>query len=107
MDLREIQVASGKWRDRNFPDHTGEQAFMGMVEELGEIAHHRLKREQGIRGDRVDHEAEIRDGCADLIIFMMGLANNEGFDILDAVNEAWATVSQRDWIKFPGNGVDK
>jgi NTP pyrophosphatase (non-canonical NTP hydrolase) len=76
----------------------------GMTEELGEICHHLLKRHQGIRGEGVDHEAEIRDGCADLIIFMMGLADHEEFDLLEAVNEAWDQVKQRDWIKFPHDG---
>jgi NTP pyrophosphatase (non-canonical NTP hydrolase) len=79
--------------------------MLGMTEELGEIAHHILKRAQGIRGGDVDHEAEIRDGCADLVIFMMGLADLEGFDLLTAINEAWDGVKHRDWVLHPKNGV--
>jgi NTP pyrophosphatase (non-canonical NTP hydrolase) len=78
-----------------------------MVEELGELAHHVLKRQQGIRGEEVDHEAEIRDACADLVIFMMGLADLEEFGLLEAINEAWDTVKRRDWVKYPQNGVDQ
>jgi len=91
----------------NFPAQTREQVFQGMVEEMGEIAHHLLKREQGIRGEEVDHDAEIRDGCADLVIFMMGLADLEGFVLMDAIQEAWNEVKRRDWMRFPQNGVDK
>jgi NTP pyrophosphatase (non-canonical NTP hydrolase) len=78
-----------------------------MAEELGEIAHHLLKREQGIRSEGIDHAAEIRDGCADLIIFMMTLADNEGFILAEALNEAWDQVRRRDWIAFPHDGVSR
>lgn len=105
MDLREIQVATGHWRDHNFPGHTTQDAFMGMVEELGEISHAILKRKQGIRGTDEEHSAAIRDGCADLIIFMCGLAQNEHFDLLDAINVAWDEVKDRDWVKYPEKGV--
>lgn len=102
--LRQVQDASGAWRDRNFPGHTGQQAFMGMVEELGEISHHLLKRSQGIRGSGEFHDTEIRDGCADLIIFMCGLANDEGFDLETILDETWAKVSKRNWVKDPEKG---
>lgn len=105
MDLREIQVAVRQWRWENFPSNTGYDSFLGMVEEIGEIGHHMLKRRQGIRKE--DHDAEIRDGCSDLIIFMMGLADAEGFDLLDVLNKTWVEVSQRDWVKYPGNGVTR
>jgi NTP pyrophosphatase (non-canonical NTP hydrolase) len=105
MDLREIQVEHRRWIDHNFPGETKHQSVFGMMEELGELCHHLLKRDQGIRGGDVDHAAEIRDACADLVIFMMTLADNEGFDLLNAINEAWEEVKQRDWVKYPGNGV--
>jgi NTP pyrophosphatase (non-canonical NTP hydrolase) len=103
--LRLVQAEHRVWIMQNFPGETKWQAFVGMAEELGEIAHHLLKREQGIRGEGVDHAAEIRDGCADLVIFMMTLADNEGFDLMDAINEAWDQVKKRDWVSFPKNGV--
>jgi len=90
----------------NFPKQTRLEIFAGMAEELGELAHHLLKRDQGIRGGDVDHEAEIRDACADLVIFMMGLADLEGFVLMDVIEEAWVEVKDRDWVRFPRNGVD-
>lgn len=103
MDLREVQTQARGWRAYNFPEQTREQCLMGMVEEMGEISHALLKRDQRIR--TADHSAAILDGCGDLIIFMMGLADHEGFDLLDAVNAVWAEVSQRDWVKYPEKGV--
>ena len=104
--LRILQLEHRRWLEHNFPNQTREQIMLGMTEELGELAHHLLKREQGIRGgEDVDHAAEIRDACADLIIFMCGLADLEDFDLMDACLEAWDSVRRRDWIEFPVNGV--
>jgi len=105
--LKTIQAEHREWIAHNFPGETDHQAVFGMVEELGELAHHLLKREQGIRGgDNPEyHDAEIRDACADLVIFMMTVADNEGFDLMDAILEAWDTVKRRDWVKFPVDGV--
>jgi len=104
-DLRTVQGEHRYWLQHNFPNQTREQIMLGMTEELGEIAHHLLKRAQGIRGEGVDHDAEIRDGCADLVIFMMGLADLEGFGLMDAINEAWDKVKHRDWVLHPKDGI--
>jgi len=102
-----IQSEHRYWIAHNFPRQTREQIILGMQEEMGELAHHILKREQGIRGGGVDHDAEIRDACADLVIFMLGLADLEGFQLMDAIHEAWSKVKNRDWKRFPQNGVDR
>jgi NTP pyrophosphatase (non-canonical NTP hydrolase) len=107
LSLNRIQADHHSWIQHNFPTETNHQAVFGMIEELGEITHHLLKREQGIRGEGVNHAAEIRDGCADLVIFMMTLADNEGFVLLEAINEAWDQVKRRDWIQYPHDGVTR
>lgn len=107
MNLIEIQAEHKAWIARNFPTQTRDEVVLGMVEEMGELAHHLLKRAQGIRGDGVDHDAEIRDACADLVIFMLGLADHEGFFVQDAVEEAWMQVRERDWVRFPHDGRTK
>lgn len=104
MNLRDVQLEHRTWLNHNFPNQTIEQTVLGMVEEVGELAHHLLKRAQGIRGDGVDHEAEIKDALADFIIFAMDLADREGFIIEDAVIEVWEQVRERDWVKFPHDG---
>lgn len=106
MNLAEIQLERDEWVHRNFPDDVAEDSFYGMVEELGELSHHLLKRRQGIRGGVVDHAAEIKDACADLVIFMLGIASHEGFVLEDAIVETWMMVRERDWIKYPVNGRD-
>lgn len=104
INIRFMQVDRDRWVEHNFPDTPKDDSFYGMVEELGELAHHMLKRRQGIRGEGVDHDAEIKDACADLFIFMLGIASHEGFDLVQAIEETWYEVSQRDWIAFPHDG---
>lgn len=106
-----LQQRRNAWVAHNFPER-GEGNFNGLVvglmgatEELGELAHHILKRDQGIRKE--DHDAQIKDAVGDIIIYLMGIATHEGFDIGEVLVETWEQVEKRDWIKFPGNGVDK
>lgn len=103
-DLLKLQLEHAEWLRHNFPDYTPQQALMGMVEELGEIAHAQLKLEQNIRGDAATHREELIDGVADLVIFLCGFCTLHDISLAAAVKEVWAEVSQRDWIKFPKNG---
>jgi NTP pyrophosphatase (non-canonical NTP hydrolase) len=77
---------------------------MGVVEEVGELAHHILKRKQGIRGTPEYHHVEIRDACADIIIYLTGVATREGFDLGHVVEQVWERVSVRDWVSNPETG---
>lgn len=105
-DLSYLQERRNKWVAHNFPGKdTLITSTLGVVEEVGELAHHILKRDQGIRKE--DHEAEIKDAVGDIIIYLMGVATHEGFDIGQIVQETWEHVEKRDWIKWPGNGVDR
>jgi len=99
-----MQFDRNLWVEHNFPDTPKDDSFYGMVEELGELSHHLLKRRQGIRGDGVDHDAEIKDACADLFIFMLGIATHEGFDLVGTIEETWDEVRKRDWVKYPHDG---
>lgn len=80
--------------------------LLGMAEELGELMHAFLKAEQGIRehADGEDWKEAAGDACADLLIFMCSFCNTHGIDLADAVEKAWAEVSQRDWQRWPRTG---
>lgn len=100
MNLSDLQTQRRDWVDKNFP---GDKSTIwtnlaGMVEELGELSHHILKRHQGIRGNYEHHTIEIRDAVADLIIFTCGIADAEGFDLGDVVRETWDRVQLRNWM---------
>lgn len=103
--LSDIQEEREHWVAYNFPNHQETDSILGVVEEMGELAHHLLKRGQGIRGGDVDHDAEIRDACADLVIFLLGIASHEGFDLMDEIRVTWDQVRRRDWVRYPTDGV--
>lgn len=102
--LRELQKKHEKWTDHNFPNATIEEPFTGMVEELGELAHARLKLKQGIRGDVQTHIEEEIDAIGDFMIYLMHYCNLRNFDIEEIVKNTWEKVSERDWIKYPTDG---
>ncbi len=62
----------GQWAERNFDVHLPE---LGVAEEIGELTHAVLKREQKIRSAATKKtQAEIKDALADATIYMLHLA---------------------------------
>lgn len=103
--LDELQKTMHMWRRHNFPEADAEQQFMGMVEELGELAHSRLKRIQNIRGEENLVEQEI-DAIGDLLIYAFGYCSYRSLSLGYCLQYAWEQVRDRDWVKYPNNGVD-
>lgn len=103
--LRRMQGEHSEWQRRNFAESaTGANSYLGMVEEMGEMAHAMLKRNQGIR-DIDDEKALdlIIDAHCDWIIFSFGLANDLGYDLESELERVWGKVRNRDWIANPAN----
>ena len=105
MNLSQLQSERNIWVAKNFPGDRVEDSLMGALEELGELAHHLLKRRQGIRGDAAFHTAEIEDAVADCVIFLAGVATHEQFDFGAAVQKAWDQVKARDWTTNKEKGT--
>lgn len=62
----------GAWADANFDIHLPE---LGVAEEIGELTHAVLKREQKIRGEAEKKtNAEIKDALGDATVYMLHLA---------------------------------
>lgn len=110
FDLREFQKEHREWVDRNFPHQNyaqnRHQSFLGVVEEMGELAHVILKSEQGIRdGMATDETYELLvDGVGDLVIFLAGFCDTHGINLDYAVSTTWNKVKQRDWVADPQRG---
>lgn len=101
--IREVQHEHKEWSRRNFPAVTIKQQLLGIVEEVGELSHAVLKREQGIRLPRGYNEA-ARDAIGDIVIFILGFCTSHNWDLEDIVQETWDEVKQRDWVKYPKTG---
>jgi len=107
MDLRTLQDGHRQWLHHNFGEQQEHQALLGLIEEVGELAHAHLKAEQNIRGSLEEHREEAKDAIGDIVIYLASYCTTNGYDLANCVAGAWAEVSGRDWIKYPINGVSK
>lgn len=106
--ILELQREHAKWVDYNFPLNDESQAFHGIVEEVGELAHARLKFKQQIRGhvdgDFAKYRMDLEDSLGDLFIYMMSYCNAANLNLEDIITRTWAEVSSRDWVRYPDTG---
>jgi NTP pyrophosphatase (non-canonical NTP hydrolase) len=105
LDLALIQEQVKEWANRNFGNVQSWQPLIGMQEELGELSHAFLKREQGIRGTVGEHNAAIRDALGDIVIYMLDFCQRENIELEEVIRLTWSAVKVRDWQKNPATGV--
>ena len=84
------------WAEHNFGEVPAWQPLVGLMEELGELSHAYLKREQGIRISE-NHDENIKDAVGDLFIFLCNFCNRSNIDLEHEILKAWGTVKQRDY----------
>lgn len=108
MDLARLQEEVREWRDHNFPNTTLEGQTLKLMEELGEFCHAYHMREDGLRGyDQDKAYVEMRDALGDMLIVLCGMADKAHVNLDDAITETWAEVGDRDWVKYPKDGVSE
>jgi NTP pyrophosphatase (non-canonical NTP hydrolase) len=120
--LREYQQTIEVWRRYNFgnepiyilkgevkKDFTGLENFLGLVEEIGELARAHLKILQGIRGNEDKWRREQIDAIGDIFIFLCNYCSREGYDLAYVVDGTCKEVLARDWTqnKFDGTKETK
>ena len=104
MNLYELQAEHMEWLEKNFPQQQGHDPLLGIVEEVGELAHAHLKASQGIRGTFDELRAEAFDAIGDIVIYLASYCNSNGYDLHNAVEHTWYKVKERDWQKYPQDG---
>ena len=107
MDWQKLQSDHLEWATKNFPKADPAQVVLGVCEEAGELAHAQLKLMQGIRGDKLCHQLEMRDAIADIVLYLLHLCDFQGWDFERVVNSTWQIVKQRNWVLFPTDGRTK
>lgn len=100
-----LQERAHAWQVKNFGEQPASRMLMGVVEEVGELAHAQLKMEQGIRGSAAEHEATGKDAVGDILVYLANYCSMKGWSMQEAIEETWAAVSKRDWKLFPKNGL--
>ncbi len=96
IKLRELQTQHRKWMWENFGNVESYRPLLGVMEEVGELAHAHLKQVDGIRTE-IDPTAAKRDAVGDIVIFLAGYCSQEGIDLESAVAETWERVKQRNY----------
>lgn len=102
--LRRVQQEQKPWVKHNFGSRPPWMPVMGIGEEVGELMHSCLKKAQGIKGTPEEHDADMRDALADIIIFCCDAASALGIDLDQALSDTWAMVKQRDFKKDAKTG---
>lgn len=99
MDLEVLQFQHKAWLARNFPFQKPHDALLGLMEEVGELAHAHLKHQQQIRGLAEISLAEEKkiDAIGDIVIYLASYCNTNGFDLAACVESTWDRVKHRDW----------
>ena len=106
LTFRQLQAEHGEWAKRNFgADINPALSLLGVMEELGELAHAHLKGVQRIRGTTAEHDAAAKDAIADCLIFLCDYTSRRGWDLQEIVEATWAEVRQRDWRANPASGT--
>lgn len=101
-----LQREVDEWSKKNFGENPPLWKFLGVVEEVGELAHAELKMLQGIRTDE-DHEAKGKDAVGDILVYLVDYCSRRGWSMQDIIEQVWGRVKQRDWKKDPVKGGDK
>lgn len=100
--LRVMQDERKLWAEKNFPgkgrDYT---TLLGVVEEVGELAHAHLKAAEGIRYSTGEARQLKADAIGDTIVFLAAYCDENGFDLQACVVTAWNKVFMRDWVANP------
>lgn len=105
--LKVLQAELRPWQKHNFPRRLSWEPLMGLVEEVGELAHSHLKDHQNIRLEE-DHVAKSKDAIGDIVVYLADYCNARGFDLDEIVQETWEEVKKRDWDEHrKKHGVDK
>lgn len=105
--LNKLQNEIKAWTEKNFPDATAEEQFIGVVEEVGELAHAILKLKQGIRGTEQQLIEEEHDAIGDIAIYLINYCERRGYDFEKILAVTWEQVQSRDWKADPIAGGDR
>jgi NTP pyrophosphatase (non-canonical NTP hydrolase) len=107
VNLSDLQEEHKDWLEHNFPGQRQHEPLLGLMEEVGELAHAHLKHEQGIRGlaDQDLAYTKKKDAVGDIVIYLASYCTANHIDLEQAVGLAWHEVKNRDWIEHPEKGV--
>jgi NTP pyrophosphatase (non-canonical NTP hydrolase) len=78
LDWNRLIEERNEWVAHNFPDPkipNPQESLLGVIEEVGELAHAHLKELQNIRGTSETLQAEAKDAIGDATVYLWGVCN--------------------------------
>lgn len=82
MDWQTLIEERDEWIAHNFPDNElpkPQESILGLIEEIGELAHSHLKELQHIRGTDEEHQANAKDAIGDATVYLLGVMAKIGY----------------------------
>jgi len=99
--LRVLQARLKNWEQEQMTSSTL-ITTLGIVGEIGELAHAVVKYQQGVRGITGKKLREIaEDALVDALIFILATATHLDIDLQDALNKISEKVLARNWREWP------
>lgn len=98
MDWKQLQEEHKEWSLRNFGVCPLWQWQLGLIEEVGELAHAHLKSVQHIRGTTEEFYAKKIDAVADCMIFLAGYCTCKGWILDEEVRLALLTEGEESYL---------
>lgn len=101
LTFNQLQDRAVSYSKRNFGDHygTGYRNLIGVMEELGELAHAQLKGEQNIKHTQEHILLMKKDAVGDILIFLANYCDSQGLVMADCVILALKEIEKRDFVK--------
>jgi len=99
LTLAEVQRRHAVWLAHNFGNVESYRPLLGIMEEVGELAHAHLKEVDGIRGTPEELQLKGKDAVGDIVHFLAGYCTTRGWSLEDCTSYAWESIKDRDWTK--------
>lgn len=106
LSLKQFQKELAEWlMQQPFgPGQPPHEPLLGIVEEVGELAHAHLKEAQGIRGTSKELQAKGKDAIGDILVYAAGYCITRGWSLQECLELAWGVVKKRNWAQDSSNG---
>lgn len=104
----EFQRSVRNWLGDNFPPIDLATLQLLLTEEVGELSRAIAKRAVGIRGTQEEWDQEIYKEIGDVLLALLHVTSEMGFDIELVVHDRWQTIRQRNYVTDPQqHGIGK
>lgn len=106
LTFRKLQDEQRPWIAHNFPDRLPFFPLLGVMEELGELAHAHLKGLQNIRHTPEQIYEMKKDSVGDIVVFLADYCSANSIDFQEVMEKTWEKVRRRDWRANPTGAAE-